>query len=189
VIESLHRLVLSCVALALTASLFIKGHENPHHGGAVAFLPMETSGQGKKTIRIRGNLKNPGVYQMDCVAGDNTVTIMTLAGIQEDAHEKSLAEHDLHTGDVIEITRKDGQHIEIKKETMTVEERMILGISLDPNRMTSHDWEKLPGIGPVTAKKIIIDRQNNGDFKSVYDLKRISGIGDTKVTNLEQFFK
>ena len=188
-IESLHRLVLFCIALALSAGLSMKSHDVPQSGGAVAFLPMGTSVQGKETIRIRGNIEKPGVYQIDSDVGGKTVTILTLVGIQEEVQEKSLSGLDFHSGDVLEITQKDAQCFDIKKETMTVEERIILGIPLDPNRMTAHDWEKLPGIGPVTAKMIIIDRQKNGDFQSVYDLNRVAGIGETKILNLKQFFK
>jgi len=40
--------------------------------------------------------------------------------------------------------------------------------------------ETLPGIGPVTAKKIIADRTANGRFISPEDLQRVSGIGPKK---------
>ncbi|MCL2881681.1 MAG: helix-hairpin-helix domain-containing protein [Coriobacteriia bacterium] len=40
--------------------------------------------------------------------------------------------------------------------------------------------ETLPGIGPVTAKKIIADRTANGRFTSPEDLMRVSGIGPKK---------
>ena len=40
--------------------------------------------------------------------------------------------------------------------------------------------EKLNGIGEATAEKIIADREANGPFKTLEDLKRVSGIGDKK---------
>jgi competence protein ComEA len=43
------------------------------------------------------------------------------------------------------------------------------------NTATAADLELLPGIGPSLAQRIIADRQQNGPFKSVDDLARISG--------------
>ena len=44
--------------------------------------------------------------------------------------------------------------------------------------------DALPGIGPATAEKIVADRQSNGPFADVEDLKRVSGIGDKKFAQL-----
>ena len=45
--------------------------------------------------------------------------------------------------------------------------------------------DTLPGIGASTAAKIVADREANGPFKTIEDLKRVSGIGDKKFTQLE----
>lgn len=187
-IESLHRLVLLCIALVLAASLSMKSHDILESGGSVAFLPMGVAEKGKDTIRIRGNILNPGVYQIDCGSKEKSVTILTLIGAGKEIGEKSLAGLNWHSGDVLEINRKKGQYVDITVDTMSFEEMMILGIPLDPNRLSAHEWERLPGIGPVTAKKIIDDRQINGDFQSIDDLKRIDGIGNAKIANLKQYF-
>lgn len=46
--------------------------------------------------------------------------------------------------------------------------------------------ESLSGIGQATAAKIIADREANGPFKTIDDLKRVSGIGDKKLEGLRQ---
>ena len=45
--------------------------------------------------------------------------------------------------------------------------------------------DTLPGIGASTAAKIVADREANGPFKTVEDLKRVSGIGDKKFSQLD----
>jgi competence protein ComEA len=51
---------------------------------------------------------------------------------------------------------------------------------LDLNRATVSDFESLPGIGPVLAKRIVEYRMANGPFQTVEQLQRVKGIGAKK---------
>jgi competence protein ComEA len=46
------------------------------------------------------------------------------------------------------------------------------------NIASMEELDKLPGVGPVTAQKILDYREKNGEFNSIEDLKNIQGIGD-----------
>lgn len=52
------------------------------------------------------------------------------------------------------------------------------------NSGTQADLERLPGIGPSLAAKIVADRAAKGPFRSVDDLDRVSGIGPATVERL-----
>ena len=53
------------------------------------------------------------------------------------------------------------------------------------NTATAEELETLPGIGEVTAEKIIADREENGAFATIEDITRVSGIGDKKFEAIE----
>jgi competence protein ComEA len=56
---------------------------------------------------------------------------------------------------------------------------------VDLNSATAEQIDALPGIGPVTAQKIIDYRQQHGPFTSLDDLDAISGIGPARIENLK----
>jgi competence protein ComEA len=55
---------------------------------------------------------------------------------------------------------------------------------VDLNSATAEQLDALPGIGPVTAQKIVDYRQAHGPFTSVDDLDAIPGIGPARIENL-----
>ena len=55
---------------------------------------------------------------------------------------------------------------------------------VDINTATVDQLQQLNGVGPALAQRIVADRQANGPFKTVEDLKRVSGIGDKKFASL-----
>ena len=56
---------------------------------------------------------------------------------------------------------------------------------LDLNSATLEQLENLPGIGPVTAQKILDFRQQHGAFHSVAELQGVPGIGPAHMAQLK----
>lgn len=56
---------------------------------------------------------------------------------------------------------------------------------LDLNSATLEQLENLPGVGPVTAQKILDYRQQHGAFHSVDELQGVPGIGPAHMAQLK----
>ena len=55
---------------------------------------------------------------------------------------------------------------------------------LDINKASTEELEKLPGIGPVTAKAIVSYREKNGPFRRLEELMIVPGIGEERFEKL-----
>ena len=58
-------------------------------------------------------------------------------------------------------------------------------ILVNLNYATEEDLQRLDGIGPSMAKKIIEYREQNGYFSSIEDIKNVSGIGEAKYNKIK----
>ncbi len=55
---------------------------------------------------------------------------------------------------------------------------------VDPNQASAAELERLPGVGPVLAERIVAYREENGPFRTVEDLLDVPGIGEAKLAAL-----
>jgi competence ComEA-like helix-hairpin-helix protein len=56
---------------------------------------------------------------------------------------------------------------------------------VDLNQATPRQLDGLPGIGPVLAGRIVEYRQHKGGFRSVSELRAVSGIGEKRYSVLK----
>ena len=62
-----------------------------------------------------------------------------------------------------------------------------LEVQIELNSATRRDLEEIPGIGPVTADRIVVYRETNGLFRSVNDLEKVKGIGRKTVLKITPY--
>jgi competence protein ComEA len=60
---------------------------------------------------------------------------------------------------------------------------------LDLNTATKDQLDGLPGVGPVTAQRIIDRRTKRGPFTSLDQLREVEGIGDTRLLRLRELVR
>lgn len=150
-------------------------------------------------IYITGAVKNEGIYEIE----ENSRiadSIEKAGGLTEEANIENInLAYILEDGMKIYIPKKDENINEIRNDTNTYisKENTISEGSKDTNKdekininiATQTELETLPGIGPSTALKIIEYRKENGKFNSIEDIKKISGIGDSKFSQIKDLIK
>jgi competence protein ComEA len=119
--------------------------------------PPELSGE----ICIGGAVANPGIYSLK--EGDNLQTLLSDAGI---AHDADLSHIELYVP-------REGEEESPQK--------------IDINRAEPWLLEALPGIGEVLAQRIVDYRSENGPFKRIEDLLKVSGIGPATFEQIKDF--
>ena len=60
-------------------------------------------------------------------------------------------------------------------------------LSVNLNKASSEELQKVPGIGPALAKRIIEFRKENGPFSRVQDLLKVRGIGEKSLKKLAPY--
>ncbi len=76
------------------------------------------------------------------------------------------------------ITQEAGDEVIVEGEVKTSK------VNINTAKQT--ELETLSGIGPSIALKIINYREENGEFKTIEDIKNVPGIGDAKFENIKE---
>lgn len=144
----------------------------------------------KIKVYITGEVNNPGVKELEYGARIEDIIILA-EGLTEFANiSKVNLAYKLEDGQKVYIpnvnekieeyiTEENGEGI-LENSTKTLDKINIntAGIEL---------FCKLPGVGESLASRIIDYREENGNFKSVEDLKNVAGIGEKKFETLKEY--
>lgn len=163
----------------------------------------------KIMVYITGEVKNPGIYELEENSRIKDV-IEKAGGLKEtaDITDINLATI-LQDEDKITIPSKEEnkqekqntEKIQSNKQSKTTEKSQnTTSIStnvteknqntkVNINTATQTELETLPGIGPSIASKIVSYRKENGKFKSIEEIKKVSGIGESKYANIKELIK
>ena len=174
-------LALFAVVLAGTV-FFLRRPEPPAAVTIVTVTPRPTAPPASIIVDVRGAVNKPGVYALPL--GSRVQDALMLAGdvaSEADTRPLNLARR-LNDGEQIyvplvgeatpTVVATPGRSVQLNAPTK------IPGGKINLNTATLGELDTLPGIGPAIAQRIIDYRAQNGDFKTIDDLKKVRGIGD-----------
>lgn len=61
------------------------------------------------------------------------------------------------------------------------DERLVLGLPIDPNRASARELAHVPGLSRRLAAEVVAERERNGPFPDVESLLRVRGIGPKRL--------
>ncbi len=79
----------------------------------------------------------------------------------------------------------DGQKVLVPKRGMFSDNTGTVGERVNINFANHQELCSLPGIGDVKAKAIIKYREESGFFKSIEDIKKVTGIGEATFNSIK----
>lgn len=158
----------------------------------------------KINVYVVGSVKNPGIITIE--KGDMISDAINAAGgANEDADLENInLVYKLTSNVMLRIRSIDevknepdkgseaGQGAQITKDSggVVVENKKNdsqTGGVININTATESDLDSLPGIGKATARDIISYREKHGDFKKIEDIKKVTGIKDSRFNSIKDF--
>lgn len=176
--------IAAVVAIAVIGLYFYKESKNSYTNEDEFAIVTENEEipeeEEEITIHIIGEVKYPGIVILK--TGQRIIDAIDAAGgetEEADLNKINLAQL-LSDGDKIYVPSINDNEIEEYKDTTS------RSSTVNINTATLEELTSLPGIGELTAQRIIDYRKQNGKFKTIDDLKNVSGIGESKFNNLKE---
>ena len=139
-------------------------------------------------VDVEGAVASPGLYLVSADARVNDA-VAAAGGMTSDADRQrvNLAQK-VEDGMQVYVPSREEAPAATGTTTTGAGQASSSGASkgkVNLNTASAEELQTLSGIGPSLSQRIIDYRQANGPFKSVDDLRKVSGIGDTRFKNLK----
>lgn len=140
------------------------------------------------TVDVKGAVKKPGVYQLKSSSRVHDA-LLKAGGMTDEADLKSINQAQKLVDEAVVYVAKVGENVvDVTTNTnaSTATSQAKSGL-VNLNTATEADFQTISGIGQKRAQDIIAYREANGKFKSVDDLKNVTGIGAKTLEKLKEY--
>jgi competence protein ComEA len=169
-------LVLAAAALAL---LVVSGRMLAGAGAAAEqpaqpLVAESPAAAPRLVVHVAGAVRRPGLYRL--AEGKRVADAVARAGgatAPADTAAINLA-----------APLADGMQVLVPRRVPGAGSGGSVGGRVSLSSATAAELDALPGVGPVTAQKILDYRAEHGGFRSVDDLDAIPGIGPARIEQL-----
>ena len=141
-------------------------------------------------VHVTGAVVSPGLYEIP--EGERVnAAIEAAGGFSESANTTAInLAREAVDGEQIYVPElgedESSSTSTSSSSTTNTTNNSIINGKVNINTADVDTLDTLPGIGTATAENIIADREANGPFTSIEDIKRVSGIGDKKYEQIAE---
>jgi competence protein ComEA len=172
------------VALAVFLLLALGGRTLLRDRGSPVTPPLvrpavahpSPSGRGGLYVHVVGGVRHPGLYRLP--QGSRVADALARAGGATPKAQVELVN--------LAAPLADGQQIVVPRRGIAAAGATGTTGPVHLNTATLEQLDTLPGVGPITAQKILAYRQEHGAFGSVDELDAVSGIGPARLDELRK---
>jgi competence protein ComEA len=168
--------VVVVVLLALAGRLLLRSHEASIAPPVRPAAPAARAPTAGVVVHVAGAVRRPGLYRLR--EGSRVADAVARAG--GPARKAQL--------ELVNLAARiaDGEQIVVPRRGAVAVAAGGAAASgpVHLNTATLEQLDALPGVGPVTAQKIIDYRQAHGAFSSVDELDAVPGIGPARLADL-----
>lgn len=201
--------VVGCSALAFGVAWFSKGA--PASEQPVSILPLtgpsttpsESQFSSQVVIHVVGLVKKPGMYKLPGGSRvQDAIDAAGGAGANADLESLNLAQI-LTDGVQVRVSKVGAAPVEPVAELTPGAGAPVAGgstprssssarpaaKSISLNTASAAELDRLPGVGPSTAAKILEYRRSHGGFASIDELLSVKGIGPKKLKDMRPYLR
>ncbi len=161
--------------------------ENKNSNEEEDMMAVHITGEVKKSgvVKIKEGSRIEDIIEAAGGLTENAdITNVNLAFVVEDGMKIRIPSINEEKTDEDYITEDSGKGVIMTDENTSTSSSII-----NINTASESELEQLPGIGPSISSRIIEYRNKNGKFKSIEDIKNVTGVGDSKFEKIKDLIK
>jgi len=169
------------VVLALGGRLLSRPRQAPVPPPVRVAAPVRTTPASQLLVHVVGAVRRPGLYRLD--EGARVADALARAGGPTRKAQLALVNLAARVadGEQVVVPRRGAAAAGASPGTPSTQSGPV-----HLNTATMEQLDALPGVGPVTAQKILDYRQQHGAFGTVDELDAIPGIGPARLAQIRE---
>lgn len=160
-------------ALGLSLAFYALSRPHQERVASTQTATMPTLQPAEIVVDVAGKVAKPGVYRLS--EGSRAIDAITAAG-----------------GVLAGVTTENINlaHVLIDGEQLVIGNAVNASSPLlDLNSATIEELDRLPGVGPVLAQRIVSWRIQHGRFRTIDEIKKVPGVGVATFSDLKTLIR
>ena len=180
--------VLAVLAVLLVGGHFVAGGSRQPAPDALAASPLRPSAPAKPrllVVDVVGEVRHPGLYKLSPESRVDDALRAAGGATPTAALDAINLASPIADGEQIVVPSSDGASRAAGAAPSGAGSPGAPAEKVHLNSATLEELDSLPGVGPVTAQKILAYREQHGAFHSVDELDAVPGIGPARLQDLK----